>query len=119
MKTTTAAPRAARVRAAAGHGSRRHSLRLTRRGRGLVMTVVLATSLAGGMALSEKPSLAAGESAPQKDPTFVVVQPGQTLWEIARVAAPGVDPRATIGRILDLNALPGVDIRAGQRLALP
>jgi LysM repeat protein len=83
------------------------------------MTVVLAGSLAGGMALSERPSLAAGEAAAKTDPTFVVVQPGQTLWEIARVAAPGEDPRATIGRILDLNALSGVDIRAGQRLALP
>lgn len=119
MNITTTAPRPARERAARTAGSPRPAWRLTRRGRGLVMTAVLTGSLAGGMALSERPSIAAPETAPQKQYSQVVVQPGQTLWGIARAAAPDVDPRVTIGRIVDLNALAGVDIRAGQRIALP
>jgi nucleoid-associated protein YgaU len=119
MNITTTAARPARERAARTFGSPRPAVRLTRRGRGLVMAAVLAGSLAGGMALSERPSIAADGATPQKQYTQVVVQPGQTLWGIARAAAPEVDPRVTIGRIVDLNALAGVDIQAGQRIALP
>ena len=40
----------------------------------------------------------------------MTVQDGQTLWEIARMVAPDTDPRATIARIVDLNALPSADL---------
>jgi hypothetical protein len=37
----------------------------------------------------------------------VVVQPGETLWDVAvRSAGPGVDPRLQLQRLRDLNALP-------------
>jgi LysM repeat protein len=58
----------------------------------------------------------------QGDPTTyatVVVGPGDTLWDIARQAAPGVDPRVTVARIVELNALDGSVIRQGQELLLP
>jgi hypothetical protein len=32
---------------------------------------------------------------------------------------PSVDPRITVQRMIDLNALPGAIIQPGQRLALP
>ena len=94
-------------------------LRLTARGRALVTGGVLLASLAGGMALTERPSSAAGERPAPRELTYVVAQPGQTLWEIARAATPRTDPRVTIEKIRDLNALAGVDIQAGQRIALP
>lgn len=94
-------------------------LRLTRRGRAAVVGTVLAGSLAAGLSLSQRPSQAAGEAGSVPRYAYVVVQPGQTMWEIARGIAPGTDPRVTIDRIRDLNALDGVDIRAGQRIALP
>jgi LysM repeat protein len=52
--------------------------------------------------------------------TTVVVQPGQTLWDIAQSVAPHEDPREVIASIVDLNALsdPGA-IRAGQPLYVP
>jgi hypothetical protein len=37
----------------------------------------------------------------------VVVQPGETLWDVAvRSAGPGVDPRLQLQLLRDLNALP-------------
>ena len=50
----------------------------------------------------------------------VQVQPGQTLWDIARKVAPDQDPRAVVDAIVDLNALtdPGA-LQVGQRLGIP
>jgi LysM repeat protein len=81
--------------------------------------VLVGAAVVGGLTLSQNPSVASGEAGAPQSYTYVVAEPGDTLWQIARRAAPGVDPRVTIGRIRDLNALPGVDIRAGQRIALP
>lgn len=50
----------------------------------------------------------------------VVVQPGQTLWDIATKAAPGQDPRQVIAEIVDLNSLSDAgSIRVGQPLLVP
>jgi LysM repeat protein len=49
----------------------------------------------------------------------VVVQPGQSLWDIAQTVAPKADPRATIYKIKQLNHLTGSDLRAGQALIAP
>ncbi len=94
-------------------------LRLTRRGRLAALVVFLAVLLTGGVLFGYDTSRASGEAAPPREYTYVVVQPGQTLWGIARTAAPGVDPRATIERIRDLNALADTGVQAGQRIALP
>ncbi len=47
------------------------------------------------------------------------MHPGETLWQIAQRAAPTADPRVTVARIVELNALPGASVRAGQELLLP
>jgi len=50
----------------------------------------------------------------------VIVQPGQSLWQIAADAAPNVDPRSTIARIVDLNGLTSAgDVRGGQQITVP
>jgi nucleoid-associated protein YgaU len=95
------------------------ALRLTRRGRAVLLSVLVGAAVVGGLTVGQNPSAASGAAAPPRSYTYVVVEPGDTLWQIARRAAPGVDPRITIGRIRDLNALPGVDIQTGQRIALP
>lgn len=75
----------------------------------LVASVLfLAASGPGGTALS-KPHA----------PKAVVVRPGQTLWDLAqRYAAPGIDPRAYVDAVIELNGLDG-GAQAGQRLVLP
>ncbi|MGH9188157.1 MAG: LysM peptidoglycan-binding domain-containing protein [Acidimicrobiales bacterium] len=46
-----------------------------------------------------------------------VVQPGDTLWSIARAVAPEGDVRIVVDQLADLNG--GAGLRVGQRLLLP
>jgi hypothetical protein len=93
------------------------TLRLTRRGRLLVL--VLATALAlGAFALGTGRSQAG--AVEDRMPTHqVVVQPGQTLWAVATEAMPGADPREAIAEIRALNALTGSVVHPGQPLLVP
>lgn len=73
----------------------------------LLASAVLARSAGGGT-----PVPAAGT------PSEVhVVQPGDTLWSIARDLAPNADVRLTVDRLVDLNG--GAPLTVGQRLVLP
>lgn len=94
-------------------------VRLTRRGRAGLLGALIGVALVGGLTFSQNTSVATDSAPLAQSYEYVVIEPGQTLWQIARRAAPGVDPRVTIDRILELNALPGADIRAGERIALP
>ncbi len=49
----------------------------------------------------------------------VIVGPGDTLWGIAVRTRPGVDPRVTVQRMIDLNALPGAVVNPGQKVYIP
>ena len=93
-------------------------LRLTPRGRGIAVVVLLAAIFCLGMAFGSAANGA--DSAPgSAEHASVVVQPGQTLWGIARTAAPDRDPRVVISAIRELNAMPTTEISAGQVLLLP
>ena len=95
------------------------TLRLTRRGRLVVVALFLVTLFAGGVLFGSTSTRATGEVGASQDFQYLVVQPGQTLWGIAKEVAPQDDPRATIEAIRRLNALPDTGIEAGQRIALP
>jgi hypothetical protein len=50
----------------------------------------------------------------------VVVEPGQTLWDLAdRYAPEGMDLRAYVDAVVGLNDLDGRAPFAGERLRLP
>ncbi len=96
----------------------RPAAHLTRRGRlmvvlGLVALLFAAFSLgrAGTQAATTK------EAAPAVVET--VVQPGESLWTVARRIAPASDPREVVQKLRRLNHLPGSGLRAGQQLLLP
>jgi hypothetical protein len=48
----------------------------------------------------------------------VVVEPGDTLWSIARAWLPDEDPRVVVGTIRELNQLSSADIYPGQVLSI-
>lgn len=104
----------------AGHAvNRPGAVRLTRRGR-VVVLLVLVTLLLAAFSLGR----AATEAAPHRSGAAsaapqTVVKPGETLWAVAKRVAPGHDPRATVLRIQQLNDLEGGLVRAGQLLVLP
>ena len=49
----------------------------------------------------------------------VVVRPGESLWSVAENADPDADTRLVIQQIVQLNALSGDTVFAGQRLWVP
>ena len=57
---------------------------------------------------------AAGDALPAR--AVYVVQPGDTLWSIARAIAPDADVTATAARLADLNGSSALQV--GQRLRL-
>lgn len=46
-----------------------------------------------------------------------IVQPGETLWDIARAIAPDADPRVVVAMLVERNG--DAPLQAGQRLELP
>jgi hypothetical protein len=48
-----------------------------------------------------------------------VLRPGETLWDVAeRFAPPGIDRRAYVDAVVELNGVEG-SVAAGQRVRLP
>lgn len=94
-------------------------LRLTRRGR--MCLVVLAAVLAALAFSAGRASGTTGAAAGQGNVSTasVVARSGDTLWSIARAAAPGRDPRITVEQLRRLNHLAGVQVVPGQQLLLP
>ena len=93
-------------------------VRLTRRGRVLVVVLLLAVAL-GALVLVTAPATATGDPGVAAVADRVTVRPGETLWSIAERVRPGADPRATIARIRDMNGLQSSVAQAGQVLLVP
>lgn len=96
-------------------------IRLTRRGRvvivcfaALVLLVVLWVGARHGARATS-----GGEQGAAVTPESVVVGSHDTLWGIAVRARPGVDPRVTVQRMIDLNSLPSAVVNPGQKVYLP
>jgi LysM repeat protein len=96
----------------------RSTVRLTRRGRVVVVLFALLVVLAVGIVVAS--GSVATDKAGTPEPTAVVmVGPGDTLWDIASAAADDGDVDAMIDRIQRLNALDSGMLVAGQRLLIP
>jgi nucleoid-associated protein YgaU len=103
------------------------AVRLTRRGRlvvtGLVMLAAIVTatllwmSVAGSVQAASRGGVA--PRSPYQGMTQVVVQPGQTLWSIAVAAEPSANAWAVIQQIVEVNALNGPQVYAGELLWVP
>jgi len=103
----------------------RTPIRLTRRGRivvatllvtGLTVCALLLSLLAsGGAQATNHGQPRAGYQGMRQ----IVVRPGQTLWSIASAAEPSADTRVVVQEIMTANALTSVNISAGQLLWVP
>ena len=142
MTTATSTPRTTRtlrtIRGTAAHGTSatpdrtravgtpapvqegRGHVRLTGRGRLLVLLVLVGLLLAAFAAGRSASSSATSEPAPAAVSLGqLVVQPGDTLWSVARSIAPDRDPRDVVAQLRRLNDLPSGALRVGQQLLLP
>jgi nucleoid-associated protein YgaU len=94
------------------------TLRLTRRGRVVVVALVLLAAFAF-LVLRGNPA-SSSDTAHHAHPATVVVAPGETVWDIARRVEPNADPRDVVAQIEQLNSLtdPGA-VEVGQPLFVP
>jgi LysM repeat protein len=95
----------------------RPPLRLTRRGRAVVLTFLLALASLASVVLFTTASRA--DNPPVGPAPTVVVQPRDTLWSIATRVSSGHDPHAVIAEIRELNGLDGYVVQPGDTLILP
>jgi Tfp pilus assembly protein FimV len=110
FQSGTASPRASRPRS---------TVRLTRRGRVVVVLAALLVAFTIGVFVTAAGSVAT-QSPGTAEPTRIVqVGSGDTLWGIASQLAAGGDVRAMIEEIKQLNALDSEALQAGQRLVVP
>lgn len=94
-------------------------VRLTRRGRVVLVLVALFTVLAVGVFWGAG-SVATQERGSSPATEVVMVAPGETLWDIAsRLTPAGDDVRDTMYDIKRLNALSSSALDAGQRIRVP
>jgi hypothetical protein len=100
-------------------------VRLTRRGRRLARTAVIALALLLALTigiLGRGTPVQAGDAPAQVATSTVIVQPGQSLWDVARGLSLDADLRETVARIQELNGLSGgagSTVRPGQELIVP
>ena len=80
---------------------------------------VLAIALVVAGSLVVVPGLARGDGPdrPEQRLTYVV-EPGDTLWSIARRVAPGRDPRPVVDGLIRANDL-WAGLQTGQELSIP
>jgi hypothetical protein len=80
---------------------------------------VLAIVLVVAASLLVVPGLARGDGPDRPAPRVsYVVEPGDTLWSIARRVAPGRDPRPVVDGLIEANDVRG-GLQAGQELSIP
>ena len=95
-------------------GVRRQQATVRRR---RVVASVGAAAAAALLLMGEGPQASVAPS--KAAPSSVVIQPGDTLWELASRYAPSdSDPRAYIQSIITLNDLDGA-LEAGDKIKLP
>jgi hypothetical protein len=93
-------------------------VRLTRRGRLVVLVLLLGLGF-GLLVVAMAPATATSDGGSTVVAERVTVRPGDTLWAIAERVRPNADPRATIARIKDMNGLTSGAAQAGQVLLVP
>jgi hypothetical protein len=98
---------------------REPELRLTRRGR---LAMFLSTLLMLGVlgVILGSTTVATDEPGAPVPAAMVVVEPGQTLWDLAAKANPNGDIRTTVDDIMRLNSIESAGgLQAGDTIAVP
>jgi hypothetical protein len=95
-------------------------LRLTRRGRAVFTGLAVVPLLIAGLVFG----LGAGGAVATRDAasdslTWVTVDAGQSLWDLAAEIAPAEDPREFAAQVAAFNQLESTVIQPGQELAIP
>ena len=95
-------------------------LRMTARGRAVLLTIVATPLVILALVFGLNAGGAAANLEPASDTfTYVTVESGQSLWDIAAEVAPAADPREFAAEVASLNQLGSAELQPGQQLAIP
>ena len=95
-------------------------LRLTRRGRVVFATLAAIPLVIAGLVFGLGASGAvATQDGGAASLTWVTVDGGQSLWDLAAEIAPAEDPREFAAQVVSFNHLSSSEVEAGQELAIP
>ena len=92
-------------------------VRLTRRGRIVIVLMLMLCLLAAAFTLGRGSSQAAPRQHLVRH--TVTVEAGETLWSVAARIAPHADPRLVVADISALNHLTSAVVEPGQQLIVP
>lgn len=92
-------------------------IRLTRRGRLVIVAFVMLALIVAGFTLGRGSSQAAGRHKTVQH--TVTVEAGESLWTVAARIAPHDDPRLVIADIQSLNHLATPEVEPGEQLIVP
>ena len=98
---------------------RRARLRITARGRAVLLALVAAPLVAVLLMLALNGGGATATLDAGAPAQVVMIEPGQSLWSLAESIAPGADPRDVIEELVAFNRLGSADVWAGQQIAIP
>jgi hypothetical protein len=122
MTVQMSAP-AVRFHGVPADGARRSRLRLTRRGRLVLGSVVSLPLIAAALWFGlDSGVVAAAQSSTQSSAgafEHVTVKPGESLWQVAQTVAPHADPRDVVDALVDMNGLQTTVVTPGQTLVVP
>ena len=93
-------------------------LRLTRRGRAVLTTIAAAPLVFAALAYALNGGMATA-TIEQGSSSYVTVQSGQSLWQLAEEVAPGEDIREVVAQLLRANAMESAEVFPGQQLVVP
>ena len=119
IRSAASAKRAGSPASTGSPATARTRLRITSRGRAVLLALVsvplsavlLVLALNGGGAIATLDAAAPAQ--------IVMVQPGQSLWSLAESIAPNDDPRDVILELVAFNRLESADVWAGQQISIP
>jgi hypothetical protein len=97
---------------------RQSHLRMTRRGRAVLLTLVAAPVVVVALlfGINAGGATATSSSTPL---TKVTVVGGETLWSLAKQISPNTDPRDVVADVMSVNRMDTADIYPGEQLSIP
>lgn len=102
-----------------GTRAARPRLHITPRGRAVLAALIAVPLLAAAWFGLGASAAQAGDIPTSVTYTYVSVESGQSLWQLAERIAPHADPRDVVAGIMRLNNLASADVQPGQELAIP
>jgi hypothetical protein len=115
---STAVPSTAVPSTAVRRTPTRSRLRMTRRGRALLLVIVAAPVVV--LALFFGINAGGATATTSSTPLQTITMPaGESLWQVATEIAPKADPRDFIADVVAVNQLASTNVQPGQALQVP